>query len=125
MSWYYITAGLALWAVDHIIRFSRSVGISVAVQDIKVSKGNSKVVQLSYLVSQPSFLTRLRAWNPFGKDQYEPLSHEMGQYVYINIPEISTMAWHPFRSDLNYLCWISLLDNVTLQDHESERFILF
>ena len=29
MSWYYITGGLILWVVDHIIRLSRAVGYTV------------------------------------------------------------------------------------------------
>ena len=34
--------------------------------------------------------------NPFVRPSQRPLYHSMGQYCFINIPDISQLAWHPF-----------------------------
>jgi ferredoxin-NADP reductase len=88
MSWYYITAGLILYAVDHMIRFSRCVGISVNVEYANViENGESSVIFLSYKAHMPSLLSLTKP---------KPFTYEMGQYVFINIPDISIAEWHPF-----------------------------
>ena len=92
MSWYYITAGLALWAVDHVIRLYNCIGTTAYLQNISI-KGNGNIVNLSYTVARPQNPMK---GNPFMKSAYGPLPHTMGQYVFINIPLISQLAWHPF-----------------------------
>jgi len=89
MSWYFITAGLILYAVDHMIRFSRCVGINVNVEYANVvDNGDSSVVFLSYKASMPSLFSLSTKPKQF--------SYEMGQYVFVNIPDISIAEWHPF-----------------------------
>jgi len=38
----------------------------------------------------------LKAGALFESGQYEAVSHRMGQYMFVNVPEISLLAWHPF-----------------------------
>ena len=88
MSWYYITAGLILYAVDHLIRFTRCIGISASLEYANViDSGDSSIVFLSYKAYMPSIFS-------FGK--YKRFTYQMGQYVFINIPAISIAEWHPF-----------------------------
>lgn len=92
-SWYYITAGLALWAIDHALRLSNCLGTNTHLQSILI-KGNGDVVSLAYTVSRQQSL--LFGGNPLLKQQYSTLPHYMGQYVFINVPLVSQLAWHPF-----------------------------
>ena len=88
MSWYYITAGLILYAIDHMIRFSRCIGITTTLEYANViDSGDSSIVFLSYKAQTPSI---------FSLTKSKRLSYEMGQYVFINIPSISIAEWHPF-----------------------------
>jgi NADPH oxidase len=34
--------------------------------------------------------------NPFSKTAHSTLEHSAGQYCFINIPQVSQLAWHPF-----------------------------
>ena len=108
MSWYYITAGLFLYALDNAVRLSTTVGTLVSVEHLVVEvrdvdddspssnflsvnnlsaeTATTGVVKLAYTVSSPSKSASERC----------PLNHIMGQYVYINIPAISSLEWHPF-----------------------------
>ena len=108
MSWYYITAGLFLYALDNAVRLSTTVGTLVSVEHLVVEvrdvdddspssnflsvnnlsaeTATTGVVKLAYTVSASSKSARERC----------PLNHIMGQYVYINIPAISSLEWHPF-----------------------------
>jgi predicted ferric reductase len=100
MAWYYITAGLFLWLVDHCIRLSRSIGYNIRVKELKVvvDNSNSRIIRFSYHVSRPKiFQSIYNLFLPFHRDDFAPLPHKMGQYVFINIPAISGLAWHPFR----------------------------
>jgi len=93
MSWYYIAAGLTLWAADHALRLYHCLGTSVRVERATV-EGDGNIVHLSYSVSRPQSILSLR--NPFSKTAYATLEHSAGQYCYINIPQVSQLAWHPF-----------------------------
>jgi predicted ferric reductase len=93
MSWYYIAAGLTLWAADHALRLYHCLGMSVRVERAAV-EGDGNIVHLSYTVSRPQSALSLR--NPFAKTAYTTLAHSAGQYCYINIPQVSQLAWHPF-----------------------------
>jgi hypothetical protein len=74
---------------------------SVVVEDLKVVVPSDAlsdgVVKLSYRVSSikfnPNFLSTGLL---YAKESYKALQHDMGQYVWINIPEIDQLAWHPF-----------------------------
>lgn len=51
MSWYYITGGLILWVVDHMLRLKRSIGHAVEVCSLDIT-GAGNVVRLGYTVSK-------------------------------------------------------------------------
>ena len=93
MAWYYIIGGLILYAVDHSIRLYRSIGYTLSCQGLQIV-GNDNVVHLQYLVSKPKSL--FNGENPFRLSKYASLDHQMGQYVFLNIPAISKLEWHPF-----------------------------
>jgi len=84
MSWYYILAGLSLWGVDHIVRFLRPIIHSATVSSVSVV-GDNNIAKIEFVISSSLI-------NP----NNGPINHEAGQYVYINIPDISQVAWHPF-----------------------------
>lgn len=81
--WYYVVGGLALWFVDRLMRTS-SAYASVAVQVFAGSEAG--VTQLSYAVDSVF---------PWSKGA-EPLACKPGQFCFINVPEVSTLEWHPF-----------------------------
>ena len=96
MGWYFVTGGMILYVVDHIIRLSGCVGTSVTVVKLSAS-GSSHITQLSYLVHKPYSEIYQKLFG-YGNApcKYTPLEHDIGQYCFINIPAISTIEWHPF-----------------------------
>ena len=84
--WYYLLPGLTLWFVDRAIRFERGCA-RVAVRGLSARDG---VVSLAYLVEAAG----AGPLDPLGAPA--PLRHEMGQYVFLNVPAISKLEWHPF-----------------------------
>lgn len=144
-SWYYITGGLVLWAVDHFIRLHRRVGLTASLMtadvicsadDASDSKARllpappgspsflpttSTIVHLCYQVHPPINLTKLvfdslyycsqevlriieRACgapltgDPDRSQEFEEaeFAFEPGQYVFVNVPSVSDLCWHPF-----------------------------
>jgi predicted ferric reductase len=107
MSWYYLIGGLVLYTADVIIRLTTNVTTDVILQDLSVVVRSSQVderktaggvVSLSYTVNSRLGLIKLSpdadsyTWQPEGK----PLCHEMGQYCFLNLPDVDLMEWHPF-----------------------------
>ena len=101
MSWYYITAGLTLWAIDHVIRFLRPCMYTTKLHLLRAC-GDGNIIHLGYTVARmsQSFSAKTAATvyhdGSLAQDIFEPLPHLVGQFVFINIPEISQIAWHPF-----------------------------
>ena len=92
MSWYFMSAGLVLYAIDHFIRIYNCVGTDVQLEDVSVTKVKEKgkgdrVTKLTYTV---------RRFNVFSKTSYRPIDHKAGQFAFICVPEISMFEWHPF-----------------------------
>jgi predicted ferric reductase len=85
-SWCYILGGLVLYVFDRMIRFTRACSV-VMLQELKV-ESDQNVVKLSYLIESGGS----GPWS--GK--FTPLTHEIGQYCFINVPKISPFQWHPF-----------------------------
>jgi len=73
--WYTLSGGLALYALDRLLRFSRGC----AVANVSLLTVNGDVTEL--------VIDKL--------DNAVP-HFEMGQYAFVNIPEISLLQWHPF-----------------------------
>ena len=94
MSWYYVSAGLSLWIIDHVIRLSKCLGTAVHVESLSVmsaaGSSGSDIIELKYTVST-------QRPNIFCKPA-EPaaLTHQIGQYCFVNVPVVSQLAWHPF-----------------------------
>jgi len=88
MSWYYVAVGIILYTVDHVIRFSRVVGTTIILEQASViDASDSSVSYLAYKACETSI-------SAYGRKQ--SLKYEMGQYFFINIPELSILEWHPF-----------------------------
>ncbi|CAN0319940.1 unnamed protein product, partial [Ectocarpus sp. 12 AP-2014] len=83
-AWYYIAASIALWLVDRAIRFSKGLTI-VSVKGFAAAGG---VTRLAYTVESAGV-------GPWAGSPRAML-HEAGQYVFINVPAISVVQWHPF-----------------------------
>lgn len=133
MSWYYVTAGFMLYALDHAIRLLNTVATVVQVEDFSAAvKDTSRSLSRTSTpsVSQHGFdqsprspatastsllggsatstataalevdvtgVTKLSYTVKYHcKNGSRAMSHLMGQYVYINIPSISSLEWHPF-----------------------------
>ena len=94
MSWYFVTAGLSLWAIDHFIRWFLPITQIVKVHSFQPSEVGDLTI-LTYTVSNLTHVgMTLKNW--FVRTPSKALSFQMGQYVFINVPAISTIAWHPF-----------------------------
>ena len=105
MAWYYIAPGLILWAADHVLRLNNCLGINAHIEHIGV-EGSGNIVSIGYTVSSvhkfiAGYFLGLR---PLKRTR---LDHRMGQYCFINIPQISPLEWHPFSISC------SPLDSVT------------
>jgi len=92
-SWRYITPPLVLYTIDRMIRLSHSSRIckvealSVAV-DGASNPNEIEVTTLGFSIGSFSLKD--------GEAAFEKLQFKMGQYVYINIANISLWEWHPF-----------------------------
>merc|ERR1719242_2151662 len=92
-SWRYITPPLVLYTIDRMIRLSHSSRIckvealSVAV-DGSTNPNRVEATKLAFSIGGYSFKD--------GEAVFEKLQFKMGQYVYINISNISLWEWHPF-----------------------------
>uniref|UniRef100_A0A7S2UV64 FAD-binding FR-type domain-containing protein n=1 Tax=Fibrocapsa japonica TaxID=94617 RepID=A0A7S2UV64_9STRA len=85
MAWYYVIGGLALWVVDRGVRMFRNLS-NVNVLDAECLDGG--IVKLSYLAESGGA-------GPL-KGEETPMQHRAGQFIYLNVPAISTLQWHPF-----------------------------
>ena len=92
-AWRYIIAPLVLYTIDRMIRMANSSRIcrvnqlSVAV-DGADNDNHIEITKLSFSVG--SYNTR------YGESIFRDINYKMGQYVFINISNISLYEWHPF-----------------------------
>ena len=90
-AWYYLLPGLALWFLDRILRTWNAYGsVKVLKCEALSTTDGGDVTMLSYVLKPLGFPSR----DP--DVGYAPLAMSMGQYAFINIPEISGAEWHPF-----------------------------
>lgn len=81
-AWYYLFGGLALWFVDRCIRTMQ----------------RTRRWEMTVMRPLPRFVTHLEL-TPFDDEIIKasgPFNFQCGQYLYLNIPEISSIEWHPF-----------------------------
>ena len=76
MSWYYITAGLILWTIDHAIRLSRSVGLQVDVRRLAV-EGDGNITVLWYTVKNSSLMVYEKLFPSENPTPSSKLNHQM------------------------------------------------
>jgi len=77
--WYTLSGGLALYAVDRILRFAS--GCQVAHVSCLRAQGDAEFGWTDLVIDS--------------KDGSVPL-FTIGQYIFINIPAVSLLQWHPF-----------------------------
>ena len=82
----YLLGGLVLWLVDHALRFS-AVRRHVRVCSLDV-EADGAVICLGYECDVPGAAA--------GAESEGPLAHAMGQFVFLQVPAIATVEWHPF-----------------------------
>jgi len=84
-AWYFLLPGLALWMIDHALRFTKSC----------------QRTQLEVLIphtAQSVGITELR-FSILGHGasaSASPLKFEAGQYLFLNVPSIAMLEFHPF-----------------------------
>eukprot|EP01084_Bolivina_argentea_P153958 268406_1 len=92
-AWRYIIPPLSLYGIDRMIRMANSSRICKINQlSISVSGEENdnriEITKLGFSVGSYSF--------NYSESQYKKLNFAMGQYVFINIGNISLYEWHPF-----------------------------
>lgn len=97
-AWYFLVGGLSLFVLDHGIRF---VNATVEV-DVARIIAHEEHTEVSVRTCKPMWMLRkLCDWfglgnSSSGKGAMGAIQHLPGQYVYMNLPSISTTQWHPF-----------------------------
>eukprot|EP00854_Cymbomonas_tetramitiformis_P005742 gene5742-6931_t len=118
-AWFFVLPGLALWFWDRMIRVVRSNSVFVAAQLEPCAAGT--VVHVEF--EQVETFWGWRKGGQMGRQGLDPLlssfpaeggaegaapdqvgpkgscgsfKYKMGQYAFINVPEISWLEWHPF-----------------------------
>jgi NAD(P)H-flavin reductase len=102
-AWYFLLPGLALWAVDISIRFTKSCEDVMVVDAKAIQMGDGGVTEIKFVMRQ-SLQSRLTDGGVIGP---KSLQFEMGQYCFVNIPSVSLLEVHPFSLSS------SSLDSVT------------
>ena len=74
-AWYFLLPGLALWAADHALRFTKSCETVTNVTMRRAAIGVTEIRFNSKSISQ---------------------RFEAGQYIFLHIPELSYLEFHPF-----------------------------
>mmetsp|Transcript_20346 Transcript_20346/g.40351 ORF Transcript_20346/g.40351 Transcript_20346/m.40351 type:complete len:969 (-) Transcript_20346:201-3107(-) len=88
-AWKFLGGGAVLWVADALIRFARATSLVEVCDASLVARGD--VLKISYLTEAGGNICA----KPSAR-HLEPLLHGMAQHVFINVPELSKVEWHPF-----------------------------
>lgn len=75
-SWFFVAIGIALWAVDRVLRFVSGMH-RVDLISVDAQAGDANFTRIEFSSSLNSSL-------------------QAGHYVFLNVPAISPLQWHPF-----------------------------
>lgn len=75
-SWYFVSMGIFLWIVDRLLRFAS--GMRHVQIDLVKAHSLAKVTQIDFSIAGNAD------------------SFQAGHYVFLNVPAISSLQWHPF-----------------------------
>ena len=100
--------GVIMYTIDIIIRLTTNVSTDVFVKDLSImvrpgiagvvasSQLSGGVVRLAYTVHSKQAVVKLSPDADCHTKDGTPLCHQMGQYCFINMPEVDLVEWHPF-----------------------------
>ena len=77
-AWYFLLPGLALWAFDHAMRFTKSCE---AVSEVSLRHAAQGVTEVRFKLASK---------------KHSVFHYEAGQYIFLHVPELAFLEFHPF-----------------------------
>jgi NAD(P)H-flavin reductase len=94
-AWYFLLPSLALWLVDHAIRFTKASEDSEVIKCSAHSSLSDDFTEIKFIV-HPTVQNGLFGHGKSREGSSKGLDYESGQYVFVNIPAVSLLEVHPF-----------------------------
>jgi predicted ferric reductase len=98
-AWMYLVPGLTMYLIDYMLRFTDNIK---NYEIIGLEPCGDDIVELAFVINNPNTNTNTSISSTVVNSAKEeaklhPLTFESGQYVFINIPELSPLQSHPFN----------------------------